>query len=67
MGISLAKGATPQSALSGFAIHLAQHWCFEGDSLRASAGGRSAVLHSFALAKASPALVRLAEHPVSAR
>jgi hypothetical protein len=38
-----------------------------GGSLRASAGGRSAVLHSFELVKASPALMRLAAHPASTR
>ncbi|MDQ6958764.1 MAG: hypothetical protein Q9M24_06585 [Mariprofundaceae bacterium] len=36
-------------------------------SLRASAGGRSAALHSFELATASPALARLAAHPARTR
>jgi len=34
---------------------------------QASAGGRSAALHSFELATASPALARLATHPVRTR
>ncbi|MDQ6959139.1 MAG: hypothetical protein Q9M24_08540 [Mariprofundaceae bacterium] len=36
-------------------------------SLRAGLNGRSAVLRSLELAVASPALVRLAVHPVQAR